>query len=179
MEMLYQGKSTYDPSIKFAVILGNGCEVDGERYWFDADGKAYNLEALKNLAVKRVLGCGSCTKPAFGACTLCGGDCGNVGGVLQLFMKGTRKTMPILSINNDTMGSFIVGMLRKYFAVRKVIKQGDIVEIPFDATNDRVFPIPDLSEEDKLKDWIFVPMEKCSPRQIRMNLKSYQMIQIG
>lgn len=179
MEMLYQGKSTYDPSLKFAVILGNGCEVDGERYWFDADGKAYSLEALKNVAVKRVLGCGSCTEPAFGACTLCGGDCGNVGGVLQLFMKGTRKTLPILSISNDTMGSFIAGMLLKYFAVRKVIKSGDIVEIPFDATNDRIFPIPDLSEEDKLKDWIFVPMEKCSRRQIKMNLKSYQMIQIG
>ena len=179
MEMLYQGKSTYDPTTKFAVILGNGCEVGTERYWFDADGNPYTLADLRQIGMKRVLGCGACTKPAYAACSCCGGDCGNVGGVLQLFMKGTGKIMPILSMSNDSFLDFFIGMIRKYIAVRKVIKQGDIVDIPFDAMDDRIFPIPELSEEDRQKDWISVPMEKCSPVQIRKNLKSYEMIQMG
>ena len=179
MEMLYQGKITYDPSTKFAVILGNGCEVGTERYWFDADGNPYTLTDLKQIGMKKVLGCGTCTKPAFAACSCCGGDCGNVGGVLQLFMKGTGKIIPILSIHNDSFLDFIIGMIRKYIAVRKVIKQGDIVEIPFDATDDRVFPIPELTEEERRKDWIFVPMEKCTLAQIKKNLKAYEMIQMG
>jgi hypothetical protein len=53
------------------------------------------------------------------------------------------------------------------------------VEIPFDAWDDHVFPIPELSEEDQKKNWIFVPMEKQTKQQIRKNLKAYQMIQAG
>ncbi len=179
MEMLLKSKKGHDPTTEFAAIIGNGCEVEGNRYWFDAAGKAYDVEALKTLGIKKVIGCGSCTEPAREACSVIGGGCCNVGAFVPMLMKGTGKMIPMLSRDNEAIGSLFLGMLRKYLAVRKVLKTGDIVEIPFDATDDRIFPIPELSEEDMQKDWISVPMEKCSPAEIKLNLSAYKMIQVG
>jgi uncharacterized protein (DUF362 family) len=178
MEMLHKGKTTYNPQLEFAVLRGNGCVVGDERYWFDADGKPYNVEALKALNLN-IVGCGSCTEPAHSACSIYGGGCCNVGELAQMFMKATKQKVPMLSMGNEGFTTMLTGMMRKYFAVRKVIRQGDIVEIPFDAKSDGIFPIPELSDEDMQKDWIFVPMEKCTPMAIKTNLKEYKMIQVG
>ncbi len=182
MEMLLKGKKQFDRSrVRFAAVIGDGCEVDGKRYWFDPDGKPYDLDALKELKkeYRHVIGCGSCMKAAAQACTACATGCGNVGEYVPLLMKATGRFVPMLSPDNEGIGTLLLGMARKYFAVRKVLKTGDIVEIPFDAWDDRIFPIPALSEEDLKKDWIFVPMEKQTPEQIRRNLKAYKMIQAG
>ncbi len=167
--------------MRFAAIIGDGCEVDGKRYWFDPDGNPYDLAALNELKkeYKNVVGCGACMKAAAEACTGRATGCGNVGEYIPLFIKATGAFVPMLSPDNEGLGSLLLGMARKYFTVRKVLKAGDIVEIPFDAWDDHVFPIPELSEEDQKKDWIFVPMEKQTTKQIRKNLKAYKMIQAG
>jgi len=182
MEMLYKGKKKVDPAkVRFAAIIGDGCEVDGKRYWFDPDGKPYDIAALCELkkTYKNVVGCGACCKATAEACTARATGCGNVGEFVPLFIKATGAFVPMLSPDNEGVGNLILGMARKYFAVRKVLKTGDIVEIPFDAWDDRIFPIPELSEEDQKKDWIYVPMEKQTKKQIRKNLKDYKMIQAG
>ena len=69
----------------------------------------------------------------------------------------------------------INGLVQKYFAVRKLVKKGEIMDIPLDATSDRIFEIPELSEEDKKRDWIHVPM-KFTKEQIRENLKNIQFL---
>ena len=163
MEMLLKGKKKVDPQkVRFAAIIGDGCEVDGKRYWFDPDGKPYDLAALNELKkeYRKVIGCGSCSKAAAEACTGRATGCGNVGEYIPLFIKATGAFVPMLSADNEGLGSLLLGMAKKYFAVRKVLKAGDIVEIPFDAWDDHIFPIPALSLEDQKKDWIYVPMEK-------------------
>jgi uncharacterized protein (DUF362 family) len=182
MEMLVQGKKQFDRSpIRFAAIIGDGCEVGGKRYWFDPDGKPFDLEALEELKkeYKNVIGCGACMKTAAEACTARAKGCGNVGEFVPLMQKASGKMVPLLSPDNDSIGSLVAGMVKKYFVVRKVLKSGEMVEIPFDAWDDHIFPIPELSDADKAKDWIFVPMEKQTPEQIRENLKAYKMIQAG
>ena len=182
MEMLLKGKKKVDSAkVRFAAIIGDGCEVDGKRYWFDAEGKPYDLAALNALKqeYKNVVGCGACMKAAVEACTGRATGCGNVGEFVPLFIKATGAFVPMLSPDNEGIGNLILGMMKKYFVVRKVLKAGDLVEIPFDAWDDHVFPIPALSPEDQQKDWIFVPMEKQTPKQIKQNLKAYKMIQAG
>lgn len=182
MEMLHKGKKQIDRSqVRFAAIIGDGCEVDGKRYWFDPDGNPYDLEALKALKqeYKNVIGCGACMKTAEAACTARATGCGNVGEFVPLLQKASGKMVPMLSPDNEGIGGLLWGMVRKYFVVRKILKRGELVEIPFDAWDDHIFPIPELPEEDSQKDWIFVPMEKQTPEQIRQNLKAYKMIQAG
>jgi hypothetical protein len=75
---LHKGKKQFGHSgVRFAAIIGDGCEVGGKRYWFDPDGKPYDLDALKELRkeYKHVVGCGSCMKAAAGACTACATGC--------------------------------------------------------------------------------------------------------
>ncbi len=182
MEMLVQGKKQFDRTpVRFAAIIGDGCEVNGKRYWFDPDGKPFDLEALEELKkeYKNVIGCGACMKTAAEACTARATGCGNVGEFVPLMQKASGKMVPMLSPDNDGIGNLIMGMVKKYFVVRKVLKSGEMVEIPFDAWDDHIFPIPELSAADQLKDWISVPMEKQTPEQIRENLKAYKMIQAG
>ena len=69
----------------------------------------------------------------------------------------------------------INGLVHKYFTVRRLVKKGEIMDIPLDATSDRIFEIPELSEEDKKKDWIYVPM-KFTKEQIKENLKNIQFL---
>lgn len=182
MEMLLKGKKQIDRNqVRFAAIIGDGCEVDGKRYWFDPDGKPFDLEALEALKkeYKNVIGCGACMKTAADACTARATGCGNVGEFVPLMQKASGKMVPLLSPDNDGIGNLVVGMVKKYFVVRKVLKSGELVEIPFDAWDDHIFPIPELSIEDIEKDWIYVPMEKQTPAQIKENLKAYKMIQAG
>lgn len=118
-------------------------------------------------------------KTAEAACTARATGCGNVGEFVPLLQKASGKMVPMLSPDNEGIGGLLWGMVRKYFVVRKILKRGELVEIPFDAWDDHIFPIPELPEEDSQKDWIFVPMEKQTPEQIRQNLKAYKMIQAG
>ncbi len=178
MEMLHKARHRKN-NIKFAVIRGNGVEAGGKRYWFDYAGKPYDAQAIRALGLRRVIGCGACAVPAQAVCTHFGGGCCNVGDVLELAHKGSRAAMPVLTLDNDTFMNTVWGMVKKYFAIRRVIKSGDIVDIPFDAADDRIFEIPTLSEEELQRDWVFVPMPRLTPEQIRRNLRKLRIITIG
>jgi hypothetical protein len=52
MEMFLKAQKT-NTQISLGVVLGDGIEVDGNKYWFDGDGKPYDLLALKALGIKK------------------------------------------------------------------------------------------------------------------------------
>jgi hypothetical protein len=173
MEMYLKGKKT-NTQIQLGFVLGPAIVIDGSRYWFDGDGKPYDLDALKALEMKKLC-VGECSKPAAEACQMVAGGCGNVNELTVKLMKATGLSMPMLSMDNDGLPLILEGFFIKYFAVRKLVKSGEIVDIPSDATSDKLFEIPALSAEEKQKDWIFVPM-KFTPEQIQENLKSVKLM---
>ncbi len=182
MEMILKAKKPLQKeNVRFGCVIGNGCLVDGKRYWFDSAGKPYDLEALKEEAgkVKHMVGCGGCTKDAYPACDITCTGCHNVGEFVPAFMKASGAPMPMLSADNDQILGLIGGMVKKYFRVRKVLKEGNIVEIPFDAKDDALFPIPELSEEEIKRDWISVPMPELSQAEIKRNLRQLKIVQVG
>ena len=176
METLYQAKKE-QKDVKAAVILGNGVEFNGKHYWFDYDGKAYDSEKLKALPVRKI-GLGSCADAVKEICDSHGGGCCRTSEISSVMQKGTKTQMPMLSMDNETFLNIMVGMFNKYFAIKKIIKQGDIVNIDFDATDDRIFEIPQLSEQDMQKDWIAVPMPKLNSQQIKANMKKLKMFEV-
>ena len=179
MEMLKKARKRPNPKrIAFAAVLGNGVEADGKRYWFDADGNPYDLEALKKTPVKHMIGCGACTSPAYGACDIKGGGCCNVSEFLSMFMRGSGAFPPMFSIENDMLPAMGIDLLRKYFARRKLVKSGELYDIPYDAVDDRIFAIPELSGADADRDWIRVPMPKLSKTEIRAALKATKLLEL-
>jgi len=169
MEMFHKARKT-NSQLALGMVLGPGIEVDGKRYWFDGDGKPYDLEALKALEMKKIC-VGECSKPGAEACQVVANGCGNVAELTLKIMRATGLTLPVLSLDNEGLPLMIAGLFQKYFAVRKLIKSGEIVDIPLDATSDRVLELPELSAEEMQKDWIFIPM-KFTPAQIKENLKN-------
>lgn len=169
MEMFLKAKKT-NTQISLGMVLGPGIEADGKRYWFDRDGKPYDLEALKALDMRKIC-VGECSKPGAEACQVVANGCGNVAELAFKLMQSTGLPMPILSMDNEGLPFMIVGLIQKNFAVRKLVKNGEIVDIPLDATSDRVLELPELSVEDMQKDWIIIPM-KFTSAQIKENLKN-------
>ena len=173
MEMYLKSKKDLG-QMSLAVVLGSGIEIDGKKYWFDYDGKPHDLEALKALSLKKLC-VGECSKPAAEACDVVADGCGNVNELTGKIMKATGELMPMLSIDNEGLPILLSAMVETYFIKRKLVKQGEIVDIPADATSDRIFEIPELSAEEKQKAWIAVPIIN-SPEQIRQNLKEVKLI---
>jgi hypothetical protein len=77
--------------------------------------------------------------------------------------------------HNEGLPLLILSLIQKYFATLKLVRAGEITDIPLDATSDRIFEIPALSKEDQQKDWIFVPL-KFTPEQIKQNLKHVKLL---
>ncbi len=182
MEMVLKAKKPPKAEdIRFGCVIGDGCQVDGKRFWFDADGVPFDLEALKVEAgkLKHMVACGACAKEAYPACDITCTGCHNVGEFVPAFMKASGLPMPMLSLANEQIGSLALGLVRKYFTVRKVIKAGEIVDIPFDAKDDTIKLAPDFSDEEMQMNWIAVPMPVLNAAEIKRNLKEYKMVQLG
>ncbi len=182
MEMVLKAKKPPKvEDVRFGCVIGEGCLVGGKRFWFDADGNPYDLEALKLEAgkLKHMVACGACAKEAYPACDITCTGCHNVGEFVPAFMKASGLPMPMLSLANEQIGSLAMGLVRKYFAVRKVLKAGEIVDIPFDAKDDTIRLAPDFSDEEMQMNWIAVPMPLLSAEEIKQNLKEFKMVQLG
>lgn len=168
MEMFLKGKKTR-PGLKLAIVLGPGVDIQGIKYWFDGQGRAYDLAALNSIKIRKIC-VGECSKPAAGVCDIVAHGCGNVAELVKKVIKATGLPVPMLSMENEGLPLMIVGLIQKYFNNRRLVRSGEIVDIPLDAYSDEVAMLSDLSEEEKKKDWIHIPM-RFTREQIRKNLK--------
>jgi len=164
MEILYASRGYwYGKKRKLAFIVGPGTPVNGQRYWFDENGKAYTLAELGALKVFKV-GIGECTSVAKDVSHVFARGCGEV---TNLAMR-VALSMGIIPgqmdpVFNPDFFLIMAGMVRKYvIKVWRVIKDGELTEPVFDAYSDRVEPLKNLKSEDADRDWIAVPTPKLS-----------------
>jgi len=164
MQVLYGSRGYWhSKKRKLAFIVGPGSLVNGVRFWFDEDGRAYTLGDLGALKVFK-LGIGECTSEAKGVCHSFARGCGEVNNLALRVSMGMLQipgqTDPLF---NPDMMLIMAGLVRKYaIKVWKVIKDGESTEPVFDAYSDRVEPLKNLTLEDADKDWIAVPTPKLS-----------------
>ena len=164
MQVLYGSRGYWHGrNRKLAFIVGPGSPVDGIRYWFDGDGKAYTLEELGALKVCRV-GIGECTSTAKSVSHIFARGCGEVNNLALRVALGVGQIPGQMDpLFNPDMILIFAGLVRKYvIKVWKVVKDGESTEPVFDAYSDRVAPLKDLKGEDAEKDWIAVPTPKLS-----------------
>lgn len=142
---------------RFGIVLGNGCEVDGTKYWFDEDGNAFDVEGLKKekkrRKLKRLVGLGKCTSPAYAACDVKGGQCCDVSEITNMFMLVLPN--PIFGWKNEKLTNIAAGVTR--YTVKKLLLKfkGDKADIKFDATSDKIIDIPEEYQTSN-EDWIYI-----------------------
>jgi len=171
-------KSKTRENMAFGIVLGNGTDIDGKKYWFDSNAKAYTLEDIEKINIKKVA-IGNCTSEAFGVCDYCGGGCSNVGEIITLMQKTSGAALPQIAKDSFGVAGMFTSMIFKSLRQRKTIKQGEIVDISFDALDDGIFSIPKLSEDEMKKSWILVPHKQLSKEEIKKNLKECKLIAMG
>lgn len=161
MEVVYASK-TYplNKNVKLNILVGNGAEKDGVRYWLGDDGKAYTHDELKKLP-GRTMVCGECTSE-LKDCATKGLYIRGCGEINNLAVRVILATFPSFPGQFDPINLPLItaGLIRRY-AVR-VLKaaKGTPTEPPFDAYSDRLYTIPDLSAQNLDVDWVSAPLQK-------------------
>lgn len=145
-----------DRSFEFVLILGDGVALDGKRYYFDADGNAYDSEAIKAMKQKKVT-IGECTKALKPYCEINGNGCCSSSSCLLATFKAVGRNVPALSFQNKHFTGILFETLRLYFARRSLIRKGQWVDCPYEAI-DKIYKIPELSEQDKQYDYLEWPL---------------------
>ncbi len=149
---------------KLSVIVGNGAEKDGVKYWIGEDGKAYTLDDLKALPGVKLV-CGECSAPAKDAASLAGflwiRGCGEVN---NLAVRVALAMMPNIPGQADMhyLPLIGVGALRKYVIKVGKAAMGKPTEPHFDAYNDGLYTIPELAEKNLDVDWVEAPIPPLS-----------------
>lgn len=147
---------------RIGVVMGNGVDINGTKYWFDETGKGYTVEDLKKEKKARkyqhMMGIGECTRPAYDACDITGGGCFNLVEEVTMWVRCVPN--PALFAWHSEMVPWLgFGVMRAALAnpLMKLKTFGkDRTDIPFDAHTDKIWEIPAEFRGSK-EDWIFVP----------------------
>ena len=150
---------------KLNIIVGNGAEYNGTKYWLDRDGKAYSLEDLKKLPGITYV-CGECSAPAKDAATpgFWIRGCGEVNNLAFRLLIAMMPSIPgQFDLNN--LHIILFGFIRKYFVKLFMAAKGTPTEPNFDAYNDGLFTIPELAAKNLDCDWIEAPVPPLTMEQ--------------
>lgn len=149
-----------------AVVIGSGVKIDGERYWFDCNGKPYTKENIRNLGIK-IMAMGKCTGqdiidmadyPIKGCCdpaeclSAVSNSCGSI----------TAQLNPIK--NTSLVPIAVPQLLGTIVARTKWTLKGRAVDVPRHH-EDKIFGLPPLSAEDSQKDYIEWPIPELTTEQ--------------
>ncbi|NLL62815.1 MAG: DUF362 domain-containing protein [Ruminococcaceae bacterium] len=161
---------------KLNVIVGNGAEFNGVKYWLDREGRPYTLEELKALPGITYV-CGECSKPAKDAATkgLFIRGCGEVNNLAARLFIAMMPCLPgQFDLNNLPL--ILAGVMRKYVIKLVLAAKGLPTEHRFDAYDDGLFTISELSDKDIKEDWIPAPIPPLTRKQRIEAMKDVRLL---
>lgn len=158
-----------DRNFAFTLLLGWGTRINGETWYFDDQGNEYNLETIKSISGKKIT-LGECTSALKPYCDINGEGCSSHTSTMLSIFKAAEREIPFLSLRNKHLLSVAWETLRIYFVRLSLMLRGVWVDCPYD-TRDMIYPIPELSEDQLLENWLTFPLVplrgKAQWREIR------------
>lgn len=151
------------------IIEGPGIVIDGKRWWFDRDGRPYSEEDIAALPMKK-MAMGNCAELARHLSDYYAPGCCDPAKCMAVVCKAAGVTMPIMSFRNKNLLKLVTGMIKTVAVRRKHIKNGRWVDCPH-SHEDKIFDLPQLSAEDKEKDYIEWPLPPMSREEKRRQLR--------
>ncbi|MCQ2553888.1 MAG: DUF362 domain-containing protein [Clostridia bacterium] len=169
--IIYAQKKKYTNTV--VIIVGGGVEIEGKRYWFDRDGKAYEESEIRAMK-KPILTLGNCAEVLKDAASFKAAGCCSPSSCMLAATGAMGVTFPLLSLRNKTFVHF--GLSAVLMIGERIIAtlKGKYVDCPSEHI-DKIYGIPDLSEADAAKDYIYWPLPKMNGKTksklIKDNLK--------
>ena len=173
----YNFKKSARQDFALCIVEGAGVLIDGERYWFDKDGKPYTLADIKALPMRK-MALGNCAATARDVCQFFAAGCCDPATCMAVVCHAAGVTMPIMSPRNKALTATVTGMLGTVLARRKLIKAGRYVDCPR-AHEDKIFALPALSDEDAKKDHIEWPLPPMTKQEKRAQLRNQWTIPLS
>lgn len=163
-----------DPRFEMTVILGAGVKVDGKTYYFDRDGKPYDIESIRNLKCRRVT-IGECTRDLKSFCEFNGEGCCNPSSCLMTPYAALGRRIPLMNPKNKYLFNALIESLRTYRIKRRLIKSGRWVDCP-PGVGDQIFDLPELTAEQMKQDHIEWPLPVLEGALLKQRLKEIKLI---
>lgn len=165
-----------DCNFKVAIIIGTGTRVGDKKYYFDRDGTPYSIEDIRNLKMKK-FGMGSCTQALKGIVTEFAPGCmPKPMTALNALYRLSGQKSKIVSLKNKHMLNILIETLRLRATRVKMTRQGIRVDTLPTYGDDSTAPIPELSEADRLKDFIAWPMPKLEGKEKEALLRDVNIL---
>ena len=141
------------------VIVGEGAEYNGKKYWLCDDGHAYSLEELEALPGMTIV-VGENSAPAKSAATHPFFFIRGWGEVNNLAFRVAMAMMPTLPGQADLhwLPWIGIGAVRKYLIKVGRAAMGKPTDMTYDAFTDGVYTIPELAEKNLDVDWVEAPL---------------------
>ncbi len=142
------------------IIVGEGAEFNGKKYWLGADGHAYSLEELKALKGPTMV-FGENSAPAKEAAT----KFFFVRGWGEIVNSAARLFIAMMpswpgQFHPPYLPLHIAGYTRKYLIKVAHTAMGHVTEPKFDAYSDKIYTIPEYVEKNLDCDFVQVPLPK-------------------
>ncbi|MGE5453981.1 MAG: DUF362 domain-containing protein [Methylocystaceae bacterium] len=156
------------------IIFGAGVMVNGQKYWFDAEGKPYTIEDIKQMKVKRVT-IGECTRDLKPYCEYNGQGCCSPNSCMDIPFNAIHKLVPPMSIRNHHLVSAMGESLKNYLARRRVIKSGQWLDCDLGA-EDKIYELPELTAEQQKLNYIPWPLPEMTSVMKKEKLKQVKLL---
>ena len=145
------------PRRKVAIVIGAGVERTGRRFWYDAEGKAYDEEAIRRLPMRKAV-IGSCTRAlAPLADRFVDGCMVMPNGPHMVLHELAGAPCTIMGLKNKNLFPMLLATLGARSARRKLIKSGERLDVAL-RLEDAAVETRELSAEEAKRDWVEWPM---------------------
>ena len=106
-EMYWYKRKPIDTNFSLAILYGDAVTINGKQYYFDSDGKAYNLDQIRVLPMKKYA-IGECAWGMKGAVDSFTGGCCDIKSCSFAMSKAIGAPLPMMSLANQ--GLFLIAL---------------------------------------------------------------------
>lgn len=142
------------------ILIGSGISINGTRYWFDRDGKAYDEATIRSMK-DPILTVGNCAAGMNDAATYATPGCCAPSQHMIAACSLMGIPFPLLSFKNKSFGHFGINAIHMVLSRSISSLRGKWIDCPSEH-KDEIYPIPALSKEEMEKDYIYWPLPKMN-----------------
>lgn len=142
------------------IIVGGGITIDGTKYWFDRDGKAYDEATIRQMK-EPILTVGNCASNMNDAATYATPGCCAPSQHMIAACSAMHIPFPILSLQNKSFAHFGINAVHMVCSRAWKSLRGKWVDCPSEH-KDQIYPIPEIPEDKKDLDYIYWPLPKMN-----------------
>jgi len=144
--------------LPLVVVVGGGILLDGKRYWFDRNGKAYDEASIRAMK-DPILTVGNCTSCLHDVATYKTPGCCSPSTCMLAACAAMKIPFPLLSLKNESFTHFGLSALGMVISRAFSCLRGKWIDCPSKHV-DQIYPIPQLPKHLCDKDFVPWPLPK-------------------